>query len=130
LLAHLEQFVLHTEPHAPEIDRIHAIELFTGCVGGFNRKTLDAGIVERGVQAPECRDGLFDHTLYLGFISDIAGDGDRLMASSNQLLRYLAHRGFINIDQRNRSTRRSKSFRRSEAHARTSSGDERDSVFK
>src|SRR5713226_797324 len=65
-------------------------------------------------------------TLYLGFISDIAGDGDRLMASSNQLLRYLAHRGFIDIDQRNRSTRRSKFFRRSEAHARTSSGDERD----
>src|SRR5262249_15316951 len=27
LLAHLEQFVLHTEPHTAEIDRIHAIEL-------------------------------------------------------------------------------------------------------
>ncbi len=52
------------------------------------------------------------------------------MARSKQLLRYLAHRRFIDIDQYNRSTRRNKCFRRSEAHARASSGDECDFVLK
>src|SRR5437879_3172015 len=93
-------------------------------------RLCNAGIIERGIQAPECRDGFFDHPLYLGFISDIAGDGDRLMACSNELLRDPAHRRLIDIDQRNRSTRRSKCLRRSEAHARASAGDECDFVFK
>src|SRR5437773_7134545 len=35
---------------------------------------------------PECRDGLFDHPLYLRFISDITGYGDRLLACCIQLL--------------------------------------------
>jgi hypothetical protein len=51
---------------------------------------------------------LFDHLFYLGFISDIAGEGDRLMACSNQLFRYLAHRRFTDINQRNRSPRGNK----------------------
>src|SRR6516164_87527 len=117
LLAHLLQLILHTEPHALEIDGIYAVELFAGCVGGFNSKALHTSIVEGGIQPSEGRDGLFYHLLHLDFISDIASNGDGSMTRSNQPLCYFAHRRFIEIDECHGRTSLSKSLSCREPHA-------------
>jgi hypothetical protein len=53
--------MLHAGPDATKIDRVHPIEFLAGDISGFERRRLDASIVESGVQPSERQDGLLDH---------------------------------------------------------------------
>ena len=52
------------------------------------------------------------------------------MTRSNQPLRYLAHRGFVEINECHGSARLGKCFSRREPHAGGRAGDKRDLAFK
>src|SRR5438876_849877 len=53
--------MLHAGPDAAKIDRVDPIEFFSADIGGFERRRLHAGIIERGVEAPEGRNRALEH---------------------------------------------------------------------
>jgi hypothetical protein len=117
-------------PDTAEIDRIHSVKLLTSGISSFNGETLHTGIVERRVQPPKCRNGLLDHRLHLSFIRDIAANSNRLMAGGDQALGGCPHCRFIDVNERDPSTLRSKCLSRSQAHTGAGPGDECNLVLK
>jgi hypothetical protein len=66
----------------------------------FNGETLHTGVVKGDVQVSKCRNRLLDHRLHLSFIGDIAADGNRLMAGSDQALGGCSYYRFIDVNER------------------------------
>jgi hypothetical protein len=73
---------------------------------------------------------LLDHCLHLTFVSDIAGDGNRLVTGSGEAICCCPNAGFIDVGQRYSSPFCSKCLRSGQTHARAGAGDECDFVFK
>lgn len=130
LLSHLEQLVLHAVPNAAEVDRVHTFEFFAGRIGSFYGRALDAGVVERGVEAAEGGDSLVDHGFHLGFICDIAADCDGFVSRRAQRVRACASRSFIYIGQYDGSALLCERSSCDKTHTRASAGDESNFVFK
>ena len=115
--------MLHAGPDAAKIDRVDPIEFFSADIGGFERRRLHAGIVERGVEAPEGRNRALDHGSHIGLVGDVAADAHGPAACAGQLVRCRYDSVFINVDQGDRRARIRKRFRRRQSHSRSGSGD-------
>src|SRR5438034_5727861 len=75
LLEHLAMLDLHAPHHTAQIDRNHAVKVFSGSIGCFHSNILDAGIVVGRIELPKRRYGLLNHAFYLSIVSDVAVDG-------------------------------------------------------
>src|SRR5215207_7268109 len=79
LLPHLPELMLHAGPDAPEIDRIHTIEVLGRLVRCVARRDLNAGVVEGHVEPAEASNRAVDHRGDLSLVRYIAGNSNRLM---------------------------------------------------
>jgi hypothetical protein len=52
--------MLHAGPNAAQVDRVDAVELFGGFLGGAGGRDHDPCVVERHIQPAELGDGLVD----------------------------------------------------------------------
>jgi hypothetical protein len=109
---------------------LFAIELFAADISEFDGWRLDAGVIERSIQAPKDRYSLLDHCCHLSLISDIASNGNRLVTGGDEFFCCRANRILIDVGQRHRRSRLREGFGCYQAHARASSGNERNFVLK
>src|SRR3989442_5293838 len=99
LLAHLLQLKLHATPYTAEIDRHHPVVIFSGGISSLCEDILNAGIVVGRIEPPESRDSLMNHGLYLGVISNVTMNSQRLMTLRLQFLGCRTHRLFVPVRQ-------------------------------
>src|SRR4051812_20179734 len=76
--------MLHAGPDAPEIDRIHTIEVLGRLVRCVARRDLNAGVVEGHVEPAEASNRAVDHRGDLSLVRYIAGNSNRLMTRRGQ----------------------------------------------
>src|SRR6516164_1570723 len=99
LALHLPEFVLHTAPHATQVDPDHAVPLFARTVGGGGDMRHNSCIVERGVDSAELGYGAVHHGRHLCVVTHVTADGDGLVTSDNQLLGFRLYCVFPEVVQ-------------------------------
>ena len=122
LRAHVAKLVLHAGPHTAKIDGVHAIEVLGRLIGRVTRRNLDAGIVERHVQAAEAGDSAFHHRGGLRLVRHIAGDAHRLVPCQFQLVGGGTQRRLVDIGEHDGGARLGEGPRCSQSHAGAGAG--------
>jgi hypothetical protein len=82
LLAHDAELMRHARPDAALVDRRDALEILERFIRGIRGRYLNAGIIEREVEATVFRDSAIDHRRHRRLVRDVAGHADRLAASA------------------------------------------------
>ena len=81
-LDHVRDGVLHSQPHAAQIDPYHPFEALEGKARGQVGLALDTGVVVQHVELAEAFDGLLDHLFRVGGIGDIGAHAERLTTAA------------------------------------------------
>src|SRR3712207_6039994 len=120
--------MLHGGPDSAQVDGVDAVEVLGRLVGGVIRRDLDAGVVERHVEAAEGGDGALDEGGDLVLVRDVAGDAERLVSGVGQLSGGGAQRLLVGVGEHDGGAGFGEGLRGGEAHPGARAGDDGDLV--
>jgi hypothetical protein len=109
-------------PDAAEVDRVHSVESFGWLVGGVAGWDLDAGIGERHIQPAEGGDSAVDHSGYLFFGGDVAGNAEELVAHASQVLGSGEERACVDVAEHDDDAGRREGLSGGQPHAGAGAG--------
>ncbi len=115
--------------NAAKIDAHDFVVVFARSVGGVGENVLHTGVVEGCIEAAEGSNGLVNHSFDLGFVGDVADDGENFVTFGAESRGCRFDGLLIAVGKRYRGAGFGESFRRSEAESRGGAGYECDFIF-
>jgi hypothetical protein len=126
VVEHVADLVLHAQEHAGHVNRNAALPLIDRVISKRRLTGLEAGIVERRVQAAEGVDRGLDHRLDLGFAADVGPLEHGLAARRLDFLDQIGARGLVEVGDHHARATLGAEQRGRLAHAAGAAGDKHD----